>query len=342
LEEKFPGKVAGSGDNVEMVQISTRVYRGGVLEAESFPLADVSDYLDERDTIVWVDLSDPTPEQLAELAEELGLHELAVEDVMGPQQRPKLDRYDTHLFLIAYHLTLDLETPQLEGLEVDAFFNDRWLVTVRKGDGFPIQEVMARSDRSPRLQVYGVGYLLYTLLDVIVDDYFSILSAFDEYYDDVSEGLFAEQPVEPARQRHWFEMRRETVRFHRLVVPMRETVSALMRHEREVVPEGLYPYFQDVYDHILRVTEASDALRDLVTAIVETNYSLRDYRQNLIVKKVSGWAAIIAVPAMITGYYGMNVPYPGSGEVSGVIASTLLIVGASTFLYWVFRRNDWL
>ena len=325
-----------------MAQTLTRVYRAGVLEAESFPVAEVSDYLDERDTVVWVDFSDPSAEELAELAEELGLHELAVEDVMGPEQRPKLDRYDTHLFLTAYHLSLDLDTPRLEGLEVYAFFNDRWLVTVRRGDGFPIREVMARCDRSPKLQVYGVGFLLYSLLDVIVDEYFSIVSAFDDYYDDVTDDLFAEQSVEPSRQRHWFEMRRETVRFHRVVVPMREAVSALMRHEREVVPEGLYPYFQDVYDHILRVTEASDGLRDLVTAIVETNFSLRDYRQNLIVKKVSGWAAIIAVPAMITGYFGMNVPFPGSGQVVGVIVSTLLIAGASLGLYFVFRRNDWL
>lgn len=325
-----------------MAQTLTRVYRAGVLEAESFPVAAVSDYLDERDTVVWVDFSDPSAEELAELAEELGLHELAVEDVMGPEQRPKLDRYDTHLFLTAYHLSLDLDTPRLEGLEVYAFFNDRWLVTVRRGDGFPIREVMARCDRSPKLQVYGVGFLLYSLLDVIVDEYFSIVSAFDDYYDDVTDDLFAEQSVEPSRQRHWFEMRRETVRFHRVVVPMREAVSALMRHEREVVPEGLYPYFQDVYDHILRVTEASDGLRDLVTAIVETNFSLRDYRQNLIVKKVSGWAAIIAVPAMITGYFGMNVPFPGSGQVVGVIVSTLLIAGASLGLYFVFRRNDWL
>lgn len=325
-----------------MAQTLTRVYRAGVLEAESFPVAEVSDYLDERDTVVWVDFSDPSAEELAELAEELGLHELAVEDVMGPEQRPKLDRYDTHLFLTAYHLSLDLDSPRLEGLEVYAFFNDRWLVTVRRGDGFPIREVMARCDRSPKLQVYGVGFLLYSLLDVIVDEYFSIVSAFDDYYDDVTDDLFAEQSVEPSRQRHWFEMRRETVRFHRVVVPMREAVSALMRHEREVVPEGLYPYFQDVYDHILRVTEASDGLRDLVTAIVETNFSLRDYRQNLIVKKVSGWAAIIAVPAMITGYFGMNVPFPGSGQVAGVIVSTLLIAGASLGLYFVFRRNDWL
>lgn len=90
-----------------------------------------------------------------------------------------------------------------------------------------------------------------------------------------------------------------------------------MRHEQDIVPEGLYAYYQDVYDHILRVSESSDSLRDLVTAIVETNFSLRDYRQNLIVKKVSGWAAVLAVPALTTGYYGMNLPYPGSGEISG-------------------------
>ena len=107
------------------------------------------------------------------------------------------------------------------------------------------------------------------------------------------------------------------VRFHRLVVPMREAVSSLMRREHAAVSEELYPYYQDVYDHILRVSESTDSLRDLVSTIVETNLSLRDYRQNQIVKKVSSWAAIIAVPALITGYYGMNVPYPGSGKHLG-------------------------
>ena len=325
-----------------MPQTSTRIYRNGVLEAESFPVADVSDYLAERDTMVWVDLVQPSAEALHELAVELGLHELAVEDAMGPRQRPKVDRYATHLFLTAYHVWLDVKAANLQTLELNAFFNDRWLITVRKDGDFPIEDVLARWDRSPGLMKHGVGFLLYGLLDVIIDDYFGVLASFDDFYEEVSEGIFAERPVEPSRQRHWFEMRRETVRFHRLVVPMREVVSALMRHEQDVVPEGLYPYYQDLYDHILRITESSDSLRDLVTAIVETNFSLRDYRQNLIVKKVSSWAAIIAVPALITGYYGMNVPYPGSGQISGVIWSTVMIIGLSAGLYFVFRRNDWL
>ena len=116
----------------------------------------------------------------------------------------------------------------------------------------------------------------------------------------------------------------------------------MSRHERAAVAEELYPYYQDVYDHILRVSEASDSLRDLVSTIVETNLSLRDYRQNQIVKKVSSWAAIIAVPALITGYYGMNVPYPGSGTTWGVVASATLMVVVSGGLYLLFRRRDWL
>jgi magnesium transporter len=132
------------------------------------------------------------------------------------------------------------------------------------------------------------------------------------------------------------------VKFNRLVAPTREMVSTLMRREHTVIPEDLYPYYQDVYDHVLLVSESSDSLRDLVATIVETNLSLRDYRQNQIVKKVSSWAAIIAVPAAITGYYGMNVPYPGSGDTWGFILSSVLLVVASFSLYLLFRWRQWL
>ena len=131
------------------------------------------------------------------------------------------------------------------------------------------------------------------------------MQAFDDFYDEISEGIFDERPLNPAQQRSWFEMRRALVRFHRLVVPMREAVSALMRREHATVSEDLYPYYQDVYNHVLRVSESTDSLRDLVSTIVDTNLSLRDFHQNEIVKKVSGWVAIIAVPALITGYYAL-------------------------------------
>lgn len=320
----------------------TRVYRKGVLEDDGFPLSEVSEYLEQPDTVVWADLCAPTKEQLDELAVELGLHELAVEDALDPHQRPKLDRYTTHLFLSCHAVFVDPEAGALNDCEIDAFINKRYFITVRKSADFAIEPVLERWDRSPDLAVFGVSFLLYGLLDVVVDGYFDCIEAFDDYYDQVSEALFAEQPLDPSEQRRWFDMRRAMVRFHKLAVPMREAVSSLMRREHTIVANETYPYFQDVYDHILRVTEATDSLRDLVSTIVETNLSLRDYRQNLIVKKVSSWAAIVAVPALITGYYGMNVPYPGSGETWGVIASTVLIFLVSFALYLLFRKRDWL
>ncbi|MGZ8595014.1 MAG: magnesium transporter CorA family protein [Actinomycetota bacterium] len=325
-----------------MGEALTRIYRRGSLEAEGFAVADVSEYLEQPDTTVWVDFCEPSKRQLHELAGELGLHELAVEDALGRHQRPKLDRYATHLFLSCHSVRVDPENASLEETGIDAFVSKRWLITVRKDEGFPIAPVIKRWDRSPDLAVHGVSFLLYGLLDVVVDGYFDAMNAFDEYYDEVSDGIFAERPLDPARQRHGFDMRRAMVRFHRLVVPTREAVSSLMRREHAAVPDELYPYYQDVYDHIMRVSESSDSLRDLVGTIVETNLSLRGYRQNLIVKKVSSWAAIIAVPALITGYYGMNVPYPGSGRTMGVVASTALMIVLSAGLYMLFRRRDWL
>lgn len=320
----------------------TRVYRKGVLEAEGFPLADVSDHLEQSDTVVWVDFASPSKAELHELAGELGLHELAVEDALGSHQRPKLDRYASHLFLSCHAVRVDADEATLVETEIDAFVHERWLITVRKNDDFSMDRVLRRWDRSPDLAAFGIPFLLYGLLDVVVDSYFVAVQEFDDYYEEVSEGIFAERPLDPTQQRHWFDMRRAMVRFHRLVVPMREAVSSMMRRENSVVPDKLYPYYQDVYDHILRVTESSESLRDLVSTIVETNLSLRDYHQNLIVKKVSSWAAIIAVPALVTGYYGMNLPYPGSGRTWGVIASTALMLGMSLGLYRLFRRRDWL
>lgn len=325
-----------------MAAAHTRVYCNGTLEVSDFPLEDVSNHLARPDTFVWVDFLNPDRADLEQLAEELDLHELAVDDALGPHQRPKLDRYDTHLFLSSHWLAIDPATAVVHETEVDTFVNERWLVTVRKDEGFDVDALTGRWDQSPDLARFGVSFLLYGLLDVIVDDYFDAVAVFDDYYDEVSEGIFEERPLTPEEQRRWFLMRQALVRFHRLVVPMREAVSSLMRREHSAVAEELYPYYQDVYDHILRVTESTEALRDLVGTIVETNLSLRDYRQNLIVKQVTSWAAIIAVPTLITGFYGMNVPYPGSGEVWGASASIVLTAGLSVGLYALFRRKEWL
>jgi magnesium transporter len=325
-----------------MGTVSTRAYRHGVLVEEGFDVAAVSDHLAEPDVIVWVDLCAPDKEALDVLAVELGLHELAVEDALSEHQRPKVNYYDSHLFLSCHSLRVRPADGQLDATEIDAFVNGRWFITVRKDDGFDMAPVLERWDRAGRMLQHGVSFLLYSLLDVVIDGYFDAVAEFDEYYDRVSEGLFADTPLDPAQQHRWFDMRRALVRFHRLVVPLREAVSGLMHREHAAIDEGMYPYFQDLYDHVLRVTESSDALRELASTIVETNLSLRDYRQNQVMKKVTSWAAIIAVPTLITGYYGMNVPYPGVAQHSGVVVSAVLIVVLSSGLYALFRHRDWL
>ena len=325
-----------------MSAAQTRVYRKGILDHHDFPVAEVSEFLDDPDTLVWVDYCGPTKEDLDELAGELGLHDLAVEDALGPHQRPKIDHYESHLFLSCHAVRVAPDGTGLDVSEIDAFIGDRWLVTVRKDAGFSMEPVVARFGRDSKLAALGVSFLLYALLDVVIDGYFEAVQAFDDFYDTISEGIFADEPLDPAQQRNWFEMRRALVRFHRLVVPMRESVSALMRREHTTVPEELFPYYQDLYDHILRASESTDSLRDLVSTIVETNLTLRDYRQNLIMKKVTSWAAIIAVPTLITGYYGMNVPYPGFGHTRGVVVSAALLVVGSAGLYTIFKRRGWL
>jgi magnesium transporter len=334
---------ASSGrEGIGMVRPHTRAYRKGVVEAEDFPVADVSDWLEQPDTVVWVDLCGPSATELHELADELGLHELAVEDALGPHQRPKLDRYATHQFLSCHAIAVDPEEGCLIETEIDAFLNPRWLVTVRKDEGFGLDDLLARWDRSPDLAQHGVLFLLYGLLDVVIDGYFDAVAEFDDFYEKVSERIFSERPIDPSQQRHWFEMRRALVRLHRLVGPLREVINGFMRRDHAAMPEELYPYYQDVYDHILRASESTDSLRDLVGTIVETNISLRDYRQNQVMKKVTSWAAIIAIPTLITGYYGMNVPYPGYGQTSGTITSLVLIAVMSVGLYVLFRWREWL
>ena len=323
------------------VKIRTRAYCNGTLENADFPIGEVSDYLERDGVIVWVDFCGPSAEDLHELADELGLHELAIEDSLESHQRPKLDHYATHRFLVCHAVTLD-EDGHLGVAEINAFINEHWLVTVRKNEDFDLASVLARWDRSLDLATYGVGFLLYGLLDVVVDGYFDTVQSFDEFYDTISEGIFSEKPIPPSEQKHWFQTRQSLIRFHRLVVPMREAVSGLMRREHSTIAHDLYPYYQDVYDHVLRVTESTDALRDLIATIVETNLSLRDYRTNQIAKQVTSWAAIIAVPTLITGWYGMNVPYPGFGQSWGVWLAAALVVVVSGGLYVVFKQKEWL
>ena len=320
----------------------TRAYCAGQLKSEDFPVEQLSDYLREPDTFVWVDLCPPHPDDLKLVAQELGLHELAVEDAVEIRQRPKLDRYADHQLLSMYAVKLDGDSGALALSELAVFITPSALVTVRMDDSFDMDEVVESWDDSTDLADHGVGFLLYGLVDDVVDGHFDAVQALDEEIDAIEDLLFDGTTRSMDVQRRSFGLRKSLVTLRRVVLPMREVVNTLMRRDLAIVDEGLAPYFQDVYDHVLRATEWTESMRDLVSTILETNLTIQGNRLNIITKKVTSWAAIIAVPTAITGFYGQNLPFPGFADRGGFITSSILIAVLPVALYVMFRRKDWL
>ena len=211
----------------------TRLYRAGRLDKEDFPVDDISDYLDEPDTVLWVDLCAPDRKDLAIVADELGLHALAVEDAIQPKQRPKLDRYETHEFMSLYGVHLDHDSGNLRLSELSAFITSRVLVTVRKDESFDMDGVLARWDGSPDLAKNGVGFLLWGLIDHVVDGHFDAVQTLDEEIEELEDLLFDDQPRDKDVQRRSFALRKSLVTLRRVVLPMREVVNTLMRRDIE-------------------------------------------------------------------------------------------------------------
>src|SRR6266498_2852331 len=210
----------------------TRLYRDGVLEAKDFPAAEISEYLETPGTVVWLDLCEPDRADLEVISQEFGLHPLAVEDAVQQRERPKLDRYQEHSFLTAYAVDLDTDTGKLTTSELAAFATNRALITVRKDPKFDIEAVVARWDGSADLASHGVGFLLWGLLDVIVDGHFTTVQQLDEGL----EGLLFDEPSHGGEvQRRSFELRKSLVLLRRVVLPMREVVNTLLRRDLGVV-----------------------------------------------------------------------------------------------------------
>jgi magnesium transporter len=323
--------------------IRTRLYRDAGCVEEDFDPARISDYLAESETFVWMDVCEPTEREFAVIAEEFALNPLAVEDALHERQRPKLDHYDDHAFISLYDVRLDHDSGELRSSELAAFASPRYLITVRKTPNLDIAPLVKRWDDNADLAKHGVGFLLWGLLDVIVDGHFDTVQSLDNEIEELEDLLFDDTPRSPEVQKRSFQLRKSLVMLRRVVLPTREVVNALMRRESSLVDDALIPYYQDVYDHVLRATDWTDSLRDLVSTILETNLTIQGNRMNEIMKKVTSWAAIAAVPALVTGYYGMNVRlFPGAGTLLGGIVALALMAVLVVVLYVAFKQRDWL
>jgi magnesium transporter len=302
----------------------------------------VSDYLEQPDTLVWADLCLPGRDDLDQIVDELGLSPLAVEDAIGSHERPKIDRYSSHLFVTTYAMTVTADH-QVHLANVSAFVLPQALVTVHGGD-FDIDSVVKTWDDGPGMLDFGGRGLLYGLLDVIVDGHLECLQQLDDQIEEAEDRLFDEPPRAGTDiQRQTYQLRRQLTGVRKVVLPMRDVADAMLRHAelRNEEPE-VVERLRDLRDHVVRANEWNDSLRDVIATMFETGLSLANARLNQIVRKLSGWAAIIAVPTAVTGFYGQNLPYPGYQQWWGFLVSTAVIVILAVGIWFLFRRRGWL
>jgi magnesium transporter len=341
--------VFGQYEGVDQVRsiVASRSWRDGVVTDDDVRLEEIPGAVRDPDGLVWIDLLSPTSSELGAIAAELGIPATAVEDALAPFERPKMVRYDTHLFFTAYATWMaqpDPEAPgegRLRSSRVTGIVLPTALVTIRVDDGFDMGPVLGLWQDNADLFQHGSGALVHGLLDVIVDSHFDTIQQLDDTVEELEGILFDQRRTGRPFARDVFQLRKDLVQLRRLVLPMREVVSGLLRHSRTGNME-LDTWYDDLYDHVLRASEWTESLRDMVSSLFETNLSLQDSRLNEIMKKLAAWAAIIAVPTAITGWFGQNIPYPGFGHTTGLWMSAMLIAGMSGLLFWLFKRQDWL
>lgn len=327
--------------------ITCRVVREGKLEeATGYDPARVEEAR-RAGAPAWLDAVDPTDEELASLQTVLGLHELAVEDSRNWGQRSKVEFFPAaeRLFLVAHALSLD-ERNELVNSEIHLMAGaGAFVLTVRRPPVFDFHRAGDRLRGEPEMAREGIAYLLYLLLDEIVDGYLDTVERLEDLSDDVEERVGQDGEAgadDGALSRDIFRLRRTVVRFRRLAVPMREVVDLLLESPSLVTP-ALAPYYRDVLDHVIRSSELVDNVRDVLTSARELQLAQSSYRLNEVMKRVTSWGAIILVPTLIAGIYGMN--FRGMPELSWTAGypAALAIMAASAFaLYRVFRKRGWL
>ncbi|MGA5304633.1 magnesium transporter CorA family protein [Nucisporomicrobium flavum] len=323
---------------------TTRLYEDGGVVAEGFGAADVPRLLEEHPKgVVWLDLFDPDLPDLEAIAADFGLHPLAVEDAVHDHQRPKIDRYPGHLFMNVYavHVTTGAN-PEVHKAEISSFITDRALITVRKSES-DLSAVLRRWDEDSDLaREGGVAFLVYGLLDVVVDGQFAAARTLDEAMDDAEDAILEEGGAPRPVRLYGFALRKAIAALRRPVAPMADLIATVLRAETGLVDERLAPYYRDIDDHARRATETIDSARERINGLLEADLNEQSNQLNDVTRKLAAWAAIIAVPTALTGFFGQNVPYWGYEHVSGFVASTALIVLSAGGLYAYLKRRGWL
>ncbi|MDQ4005571.1 MAG: magnesium/cobalt transporter CorA [Actinomycetota bacterium] len=319
--------------------MTCQLYREGAIAEEDFDPSLVSRFLEEQDTLVWLDLEEPSPTELEMLQEEFAIHPLAIEDARHRNQRPKVEAYEGYFFIVLH--ALQLRDDEIEDQEIHVFVGNGYLVTLRYTPAFDLAEVRRRWKQEQELAREGGGYLLHALLDEVVDGYFEAINGFELLAEGVEDVVFGDQAAEDV-QEQVFQLRKRLIAFRRQVMPLREVLD-LLEENRDVVTKELRPYYRDVADHVIRSLEAVDNLREVLASMLDAHLSRVSTQLNVVMKQVTSWAAIILAPTLVAGIYGMNFRFmPELDWRLGYPFALGLMFLSSFVLYRIFKRRDWL
>ena len=306
-------------------------------------IKDIGRVLSDPDRFIWIGLHEPDEDLLRDVQREFGLHDLAIEDAHSAHQRPRLERNGDALFVVLRTAQRDREQYRIVFGETHIFVGSQYLVSVRHGPSLTYADVRARCETTPKLLRKGPGFVLYALMDFVVDQYFPIVAALEDELEALEDEIFGESFGRETTERI-YQLKRDLLEVKRATSPLVDMCNRLMRYDHvELIPEDTRPYFRDVYDHVIRINETVDTSRELLSTALEANLALRSVAQNESMKRLAGWAAIIAVPTAIAGIYGMNFKFMPELEKPWAYPAVLVaIITACTSLYFWFRRIGWL
>jgi magnesium transporter len=301
---------------------------------------EIHEYVRRPECFIWVALYEPTPQELETMQREFGLHELAVEDARHGHQRPKIEEYGDSLFVVLH--TVELAEKGLSVGEVDVFVGRNYVLSVRSHTERGFADVRARSEHEPELLRHGSAYVLYAIMDAVVDRYFPVLDTLDGELEEIERRIFSGQNNRAIIE-SLYVLKQKLMTLKHATDPLLEATSKLYGGRVPQLCAGLQEYFRDVYDHVIRVNQSIDSLREMVTTAISVNLSLLTIQENEVTKRLAAYAALVAVPTMIAGIYGMN--FANMPELTwhlGYPLTVAVMAAIDGYLFYRFRKTKWL
>ena len=319
--------------------VNCAVYEGGKKLAD-IPKEEIKAHLGKPGRFVWVALRDPTPEELEEMRVAFELHELAVEDALHGNQRPKVEEYGECVFAVMH--TVELEGDELVLGEIDVFVGRDYVLSVRKRAKQGFANVRQRCEREPHLLKEGPGYVLYALMDAVVDRYFPVIDSLEDELDTIEERIFEADPS-AENVKALYALKRKLMVLRHAAGPLHEAAGKLYGGRVPEIVASTQDYFRDVYDHLFRINQTIDSLREMVTTAISVNLSLINAHESETVKRLASYGALVAVPTMIAGIYGMNFEFmPELHWTLGYPIALAAMLVTDGYLFYRFRKAGWL